>query len=103
MMNGANGQRPEPDSVTKSTIKAAKDDRVATIAESKKSADLDSKKFEEAQKTVAKEAETSKTVAKEALKAEISADKAQKKLLTIRNNINKIKGSPEKGEVRVRV
>ena len=91
--------RPEPDSVTKGVMEAAKNDRIKAIADCKAVADADAAEVEKAKARVAVEAESSKILSKEAIKLELAADKAQKKLVMIRSGIKKLKDSPVKGEV----
>jgi phosphoribosylaminoimidazole carboxylase (NCAIR synthetase) len=92
-------QPPEPDSITKSVIDAAKADRIKAIAECKATADADAAEVEKAKAKVAVEAESCKGLSKEAMKMELAADKAQKKLVLIRANIKRLKENPVKGEV----
>jgi len=90
--------RPEPDSVTKGVMEAAKNDRIKAIADCKAVADADAAEVEKAKARVAVEAESSKILSKEAIKLELAADKAQKKLVMIRSGIKRLKDSPVKGE-----
>ena len=93
-------ERPKPDAITQRVLDSAKVEKIAAIAESKKVMDADAAKLKEALAQMQAEKEACKKSHTEAQRAELAADKAQKKLVTMRRNINTMKQSPEKGEVK---